>query len=60
MGLLTPQGNAPLGSQFVLAWVLRGSNFGPSADRLPGLVLQYMLKHRIEDLIYKVYLSLIW
>ncbi len=34
MCLLTPQGNALLGSQIVLAWVLRRSNFGPSADRL--------------------------
>ena len=31
---LTPQGNALLGFQLVLAWVLRRSNFGPSADRL--------------------------
>ncbi len=36
MCLLTPQGNALLGSQLVLAWVLRirRSNFGPSAHRL--------------------------
>ncbi len=31
---LTPQGNALFGFQLVLAWVLRRSNFGPSADRL--------------------------
>ena len=30
LGLLTPQGNALLWSQFVLAWVQRISNFGSS------------------------------
>ena len=34
MCLLTPQGNALLGSQFVLAWVLQTSNLGPSDHRL--------------------------
>ncbi len=34
MCLLRPQGNALLGSHFVLAWVLRLSNFGPSGHRL--------------------------
>ncbi len=34
MRLLTPQGNALLGSQLVLAWVLRISNFWPSGHRL--------------------------
>ncbi len=34
MCLWTSQGNALLGSHFVLALVLRSSNFGPSADRL--------------------------
>ncbi len=34
MHLLVPQGNALLGSQFVLAWVLHLSNFGPSGHRL--------------------------
>ena len=34
MCLLTPQGNALFGSQFVLVWVLRTSNFGPSGHRL--------------------------
>ena len=34
MCLLAPQGNALLGSQFVRAWVLQISNFGPSGHRL--------------------------
>ena len=34
LGLLTPQRNALLWSQFVLAWVQRISNFGPSDRRL--------------------------
>ena len=42
--LLTSQGNALLGSQFVLARVLRSSNFEPSINRLCHDVLLINVK----------------
>ncbi len=49
MCLLTPQGNALLGSQFVLAWVLRISNFGPSGHRLIWNHFECPLKRTLYD-----------
>ncbi len=47
--LLTPQENALLGSQLVLAWVLRRSNFGPSADRLLMTTQCHIIFQTIPD-----------